>query len=111
MIDYEATTGAGRTGDTSNMVRRQVVGLLASYCAAALPCGAALMIWVLAFSSASPLPEGVVATGLTIVLCAFWFAVAAALFVVPAVLVGYPIATIIVHRGRSLTLTIVSGAL
>lgn len=73
--------------------------------------GAALTIWVLAFSSASPLPEGFVVAGLTVVLCAFWFTIAAALFVIPAVLVGYPIAIIIIHRGRSLPLTIVSGAL
>lgn len=93
------------------VARHHIGGLLASYCAAALACGTATTIKVLVFSDIEPLPPDALGIALTVVLSMFWFTVAAALFVLPAALVGYPIAIVIVRRGAGLPVMIASGAL
>jgi len=96
---------------TYRIARRHMGGLLASCCAAALACGLATTIKVLVFNDADPLPHDVLGAALTVLLSMFWLTVAAAFFVIPAVLVGYPIALVLVRGGASLSLMIVSGAL
>ncbi len=107
--DHRATPVQKRYG--YRIACSHIAALLTSYLAAALACGAATTIKVLVFSDGVPPPSDILGGALTLALSMFWFTVAAALFIIPAVLVGYPIAVVLVRRGASLPLMIASGAL
>tara|TARA_B100000678_G_scaffold233333_1_gene202329 strand:- start:377 stop:823 length:447 start_codon:yes stop_codon:yes gene_type:complete len=88
--------------------------LIASYLAAISAC--AVMLTAMSLSTAffesgdSNLPSHPITGVLTVILMAFWFALAAAILALPGVIIGYPLAVFAARRLRGPGRTALAGA-